>query len=40
MDGGKRNEFVLVLAGIELIFFLVTGILLYFGFSMRITLIT
>ncbi|KAK4818704.1 hypothetical protein QYF61_017925 [Mycteria americana] len=31
---------VLVSAGIELIFFLVAGIILYFGFSMRIMLIT
>ena len=38
MEGRKGG--VLVLAGIELIFFLVAGIVLCFGFSVRIMLIT
>ena len=36
----KAFTSILVSAGIELIFFLVAGIVLYFGFTMRIMLIT
>jgi len=36
----RHFQFVLVSSGIELIFFLVAGIVLCFGFSVRIVLIT
>jgi len=35
----KENKTVLALAGIELIFFLVAGVVLCFGFGMKIMLI-
>ena len=39
-DMNSGIQFVLVLAGIELFFFIVAGIMLCFGFSMRRMLIT
>ena len=40
VQGKATMSAVLVSAGIELIFFLVAGIMLWFGFSMRIMLLT
>lgn len=40
VEGGKTEWSVLVSSGMKLIFFLVAGKVLFYGFRMRMTLIT